>query len=226
MGAFKSIDNKMIRIYGIVYGDKVTEYTRYENKFTEKLWRFENNPMIDISANLLHDLGDQDLVGVFSWKFHRKTGFTANQIMPLIHFKARPNVQVLNCSPHLGGHIHFMNWSDAGHIGIKRFVQLCCDHVGIEYNNDCEHVIYANQFVARKDIYQAYINKVIKPCLEFLEGPLWEEVNRPAGYRGALPTEKLKELTGLDFYNFVPFIMERMMMQFVSHYNLNTVRVI
>jgi hypothetical protein len=111
-----------------------------------------------------------------------------------------------------------MDWSNEGHTGIRSMIQRCCDHVGINYNDNPAHIIYANQFVARKWVYQKYINEVIKPCLDILEGPMWDEVNRDAGYTRAIDSAKLKELTGLDFYNYIPFILERMFMQFVDHH--------
>lgn len=117
-------------------------------------------------------------------------------------------------------HIHFMDWSNEGHKGIKAMIQRCCDYVGMEYTNDPKPIIYANQFVATKHVYTSYINEVIKPCLELLEGEMWEEVNKDAGYTRAMEASLLKQYTGLDFYNYVPFILERMMMQFVHNKKL------
>lgn len=116
-----------------------------------------------------------------------------------------------------------MNWSDDGHKGIKGFIMRCCEHVGMEYTNDPKYIVYANQFVAKKHVYVSYVNDVIKPCLELLEGPMWGEVNRNAGYTRAMPDEKLKLYTGLDFYNYVPFILERMMCQYIFNKKLKCV---
>jgi hypothetical protein len=200
----------MIRIFGIVYGDKQTEYIPFRNDKPLRPWRWENDPMIEISDNNLNDLAPADYVGVFSHKFSHKTGFKKNDVLGRI----QPGYDVYNFSRKIGVP-NFMNWSDEGHKGIKYFIQKCCEHTGLTYTNHPKHIIYANQFVAKKSVYVDYINSVIKPSLELLEGPLWVHVNKEAGYTRAMDKEKLRMLTGLEFYNYVPFILERMMMQYI-----------
>lgn len=209
----------MVKVFGIVYGDRSTEYTPYRNDTPQKPWRWENQVMIDIIDNHVADLSDDDLLGIVSWKFQYKTGLKRNAIL---HLLARSQkVDVYNCSRHHAPHIHFMDWSDTGHVGIKGFIQRCCAHVGMTYTNDPKCIVFANQFIARKKVYVDYVNEVIKPCLELLEGPMWEEVNRDASYTRAMEASKLKHFTGLDFYNYVPFILERMMCQYIFNKNLS-----
>jgi hypothetical protein len=218
---------KKIALFGIIYGDKTTEYIPYFNHFTDKLWRFENNCIIDIVENHVFHLKKDDYLGILSWKFPKKTGFNRPELEIRLSL---PDVfecfDVINLSPDLGNHIHFMDWSDKGHKGIKDFIKRCCAHVGLQYNNDCQHVVYANQFITRKYIYFDYVNTVIKPCLELLEGEMWEEVNKDAGYTRAISKENLKKHTGLDFYNYIPFILERMMMQYIYNKDLPTIQLI
>jgi len=212
----------MYRIYGIVYGDKQTEYTPYINKFTTHRHRFENDPIIDIVQNYISDLHDNDWLGIFSWKFAQKSRISSSYLHALLS-GVDAAVQVVNCSPYLGAHIHFMNWSEDGHPGIKDMVIRCLDHVGLQYNNDCHQVIYANQFVCRKYIYEHYVNTVLLPSLDLLEGELWPLVNRPAGYTAGLELQELNRLTGLSFYNYVPFVLERIFMQYVWNYKYTAI---
>lgn len=212
----------MIEIFGITYGDKATEFREYRDTFREKRWRFENNAMIDIALNHIDHLDSDDWVGVVSWKFTRKTGIHKERLWKLLE-SLDPSIDVVNCCPDIR-HLHFMDWSEAGHTGIVRYIRSCCAHVGLEYNHDCAHVIFANQFVCRKSIYVDYVLNVIIPCLELLEGELWQEVNRPSGYTAGMHPERLLHLTGLTFYNYVPFILERMFMQYVDSNDLKVVR--
>lgn len=215
--------SQQLRIYGITYADKQTEYIPFVNDKPEKPWRWENGPMISISDNLLHDLDQNDIVGVVSWKFGAKTGITRADLEAKMD---GAKADVFSFSPYLGDHIHFMNWSDQGHPGIKDFIRRCCAYCGIKYTNDPRHVIYANQFLATKKVYQAYINDVIKPSLQLLEGDLWEEVNKEAGYTRAMRKDKLKSLMGLEFYNYIPFILERMMSQYAQYQGLKVIQMI
>lgn len=202
----------MVRIYGIIYDNKRTEYIPYKNLATEKLWRFENNCMIDIIDNHIHDMFDYDLLGIFSWRFGMKTGLQKHELFRRL--KTSDPHDVYNFSRYLGSHIHFMDWSDQGHKGIKSMIQRCCDHVGLTYTNDPEHIVYANQFVATKSTYVQYVNEVIKPCLELLEGPMWEEVDKDPGYTRAQP--------GV-YYNYITFILERMMSQYIHNRKLKCI---
>lgn len=200
-------------IYGITYGDKKTEFIEYRNNFTEKLWRFENNPMLDIVDNMISDLGDEDYLGILSWKFHQKSGLSKEGLIA----KLNGSPDVFNLSKHIPLNYTFMDWSDEGHKGIRDFVISCCEHVGLKYNNDPEYIVYANQFIAKKSIYVDYINRVIKPSLELLEGEMWEQVNKDPGYTRSLP--------GVH-YNYIPFILERMMMQYIDNLKLTTVNIL
>lgn len=211
----------MIHLYGIIYGDKQTEFIPYLNQFTTNLHRFENNPIIDIVNNKISHIEDDCFLGIFSWKFRRKTGITKDELINCI---LDNNADVYNCS-RWSHNLHFMDWSEEGHKNIKYFIQRCCERTGLIYNNDCKHVFFANQFVTTKRIYTDYINRVLKPSLELLETELWEQVNVPAGYTAGLELDELKRLTGLDFYNYAPFVLERMFMQYVDNNDFKIVEV-
>lgn len=215
------------RIYGITYGDKKTDYLEYRNHFTEKMHRFEYNPMIDICDNLIADLPGNDYLGIFSWKFGIKTGLTKNALVTLLN-GIPSEVDVLNLSPNLGNNIAgygcFMDWSSAGHgETLRHLIKACCTHTGLKYYNNPKQVVYANQFVAKKNVYLYYMNNVIKPSLELLEGDLWKVANTPAKYTAGVDSASLKKHTGLDFYNYVPFVLERMMMQYIANKPIKTI---
>jgi len=219
----------MLKIYGITYGDKKTEFTEYKNTATERLWRFEYNPMIDIVDNHIGELNDSDYLGIFSWKFRDKTRINKPQLNAL--FLSAIEVDCYNLSPNLGNNIGgcgcFMDWSAKGHgEALRDLIKECCEHVLIEYNNNPSQIIYANQFIMRVGLYKQYMNMVIKPCLELLEGKLWHIANQPANYSAGLELKKLKESTGLDFYNYIPFVLERMTMQYINNLQIKTVQLI
>jgi hypothetical protein len=207
--------NKHITIWGITYGDKQTEYTEIRNDKPEKPWRWENDVMLSVVDN--YELGE--LVGVVSYKFPIKTGFSKMQV----HQRLKENEADVYNFARYHKVDNFMDWSDRGHKGIKKFIQACCDHCDLQYTNDPKFITYANLFVSTKSVYVDYINTVIKPSLELLEGPLWEEVNVDAGYTKAMEKEKLKFYTGLDYYNFVPFVCERLMNFYIHTHNLKCI---
>lgn len=218
-------------LYGIIYEDKETPFLpvigEYWNR--QKKWRFENNILLNISLLASLRSTKETFFGFFSWKFNQKTGLSAEAAIGLCEQYYDSDIELINFSPNLGSNIrgfgNFMDWSDKGHIGIKSMVERCCKHVGMVYENNPDTVVYANLFAARYYVYKDYVETVIKPCLELLEGEMWEEVNREAGYTAGLEKEELKRLTGLDFYNYVPFILERMMMQYIHNKGIKVVSV-
>jgi hypothetical protein len=231
-----------MKLFTITYADgQPCPFTEYRNRATEKLWRFENNAMIDIVQNHLSQVQKNEFVGLFSHKFESKTKRTKQDVEFALKFKVpqftpdfkwfvKPTLSfdIVNFSPPFnypiaGKYATFMDWSAAGHgETLRDLIKACCEHIGFQYHNNPEHIVYANQFAARKAVYVDYINTVIKPCLALLEGPLWETVNQPANYGPGLKAEKLKALTGLDFYNYLPFVLERMTMQYIANKNIKT----
>lgn len=217
-----------LRIYGIIYGANKTEFLPYFNNATEKLWRFENNAIIDIVEN--KNLEGVDYLGILSWKFKQKTGLSRQRLEELFHDNVNEQPDVFNLSPFLGNNIAglgcFMDWS-AHRLGhgerLRELIKLCCAKTGLTYENDPPVVIYANQFLARLDIYREYVETVLKPSLEFLEGELWDIANTPSGYQSGLELSELKQLTGLEFYNYVPFVTERLVMQYVHNKKLKVI---
>lgn len=213
----------MLKLFGITYGDKTTEYTEYRSVHNGKPWRFEYNSILQILDD--YKAWPIDHIGIFSWKFKQKTGVSRRSIEAA--YLKNSDYEILNLSPNLGKNIggcgNFMDWSEAGHKGIKDFIKSCCKHTGMLYENDPQHIIYANQFIASKEVYYDYVERIIKPCLELLEGELWEQVNKPAGYTAGLEKEELKKRTGLEFYNYLPFILERMMSQYIQNFGIRTV---
>lgn len=218
-----------LRIFGITYGEYETEYIPYSGITKEKPWRFEYNPMIDIVDNYITTLKDDDYLGIFSWKFPMKTGLNKENLEKIFNqsLHKEPATQLVNLSPHLGNNIAgcgcFMDWSAKGHGEILRsLIKFCCEHTGMKYQNNPDHVVYANQFIARKDVYKDYMFRVVKPSLELLEGELWKMANISAKYTAGVDKEILKKHTGLDFYNYVPFVIERLMMQYIWNKGIKT----
>ena len=207
----------MLKLFSITYEDgQQSPFIEYRNTTKEKPWRFEYNPMIDIVDNHLHDVADNEFVGIFSHKFTLKTGIDKKRAIQIL---SKSKSDFVNFSPQFtypiaGKYYSFMDWSAQGHgETLRDLIKACCEHIGIEYQNDLTDVVYANQFAAHKSVYVAYINEVIKPSLELLEGKLWGLANRPANYTAGLDAKKLKEKTGLDYYNYIPFVLERLTMQ-------------
>ena len=84
------------------------------------------------------------------------------------------------------------------------------------------NTIYSNFFVLKTPLYKRYVNEVLILAMYLLEGRYWNLANRDSTYQG-MSKEKLKELTGLDYYNFVTFICERLIGQWIDKNKINII---
>ncbi len=206
----------MVKIFTVLYGDfsqPTNGYVPYYNRAKEKLWRFENNAILDIVDNHLDEVDSYDWVGVFSPKFQEKTKCDNIDVMRGIRVANSSHRDVVNYSPNLGNNIaskglNFMEWSEEGHKGITDIIDECCVRASFRMHKAPENVIYANQFVARKHVYVDFVKRLLIPSIYFMEGPLWEKVNVDSGYTRAVP--------GVH-YNLLTFVCERLFMQYVEN---------
>lgn len=110
----------------------------------------------------------------------------------------------------------YMSYSESHHPGLKFLVKTLCDKLGLMYKDSPKNIIYSNFVVAKKHIYKDYVENVVKPSLELLEGELWDLANKDSGYKAGLPKDQLKMYTGLDYYPLLVFVIERMWSQYLN----------
>jgi len=200
-------------IFSIKYKEEQpTFFWPYLNKVNsagQKSWRFEYNVMLDIFDNMLHNVADDEYVGILSWKFPMKTGMFDKKLERLVKDK---DIYTF-CRPLPNP--SYMNYSESHHPGLKFLVKTLCDRLGLMYK-DNPKVIYSNFVVAKKHIYKDYVDNIIKPALELLEGELWDLANKDSEYKAGLPKDQLKMYTGLDYYPMLVFVIERMWSQYLN----------
>jgi len=222
-----------MKLFTITYADgQSCPFTEYRNRATEKLHRFEYNPVLDIVANHLEGVHDDEFVGIFSHKFEQKTRYSKD----IVSYWCKrnefekvtgPEYDLINFSPNYTLPIarkygSFMDWSAAGHGELLRdLIKACCAHVGFTYHNEPPQLVYANFFAARKRVYVDYVETVVKPCLALMEGPLWHLASQDSNYKG-IGQPLLKQYTGLDYYPMLPFVMERLTMQYIVNRDIKT----
>lgn len=209
------------KIFGITYDEgQYTEYSHYDNSHIrtpeQKSWRFEYNAIIDIVDNQVGDLKEDDYLGIFSYKFPNKTGLSKTIVNKIIRQNVSNNIDIFGFSPsyYRGNYFAF---SELQHPGLLSILSKVCDKLGLKMPQEPSKVVYSNFFIAKKSIYTKYVNEIVKPALEILEGKLWQEVDKDASYKSGVNAEKLKALTGLDYYNFVTFVLERMFSVWVEN---------
>ena len=201
-----------MQIYTITYSDnQPSEYNTYFNSINtveEKSYLFEYNVILKILEQYTLD----DYTGVFSWKFPYKTQMFKKKLEWL--FKNNPNYDVYNfCTQTFKeGYLQFTEKCHPGFLSL--FSKLCKDLDLPTY--EPKHTVYSNFFICKTEIYKKYANEIIIPAINLLETKYKEEAWKNANYITGLKTEELQKLTGLEYYTFHTFILERLFSQFLE----------
>lgn len=209
----------------IVYAEEQKEqlYPFAKSYFSVGLTPFFENSII---AGLVPVL-DAEFIGVASWRlrFKRTQAYvpsilannldlTEEKIINadadvLILTPHRPNHQPL----HMAAHWHGQPWVDAFHV-FKGFLSS----VGIKVPDELTHTIYENHFIARKEIYHEYVQRVLIPaCLFVLSDPVFMA---PSGYvnkkRDPVEIQRVQRLLKMNDWPILPFILERLFSLYIQ----------
>ena len=216
---------KNTNIWSIVYkDDQISEYNRYKNDTKEKAWRFEYAPMIDILDNKCNELSEEDYIGVFSWKFPQKTGLTKEVLAKVLNTLEPDNYDFIGLSRSYWNKAEeYLKFSYEHHPKLEGLLNKVLEKLGVVNKDNLSVYVYSNYFLLKKKYYKEYVNNWVKPSLEILENELWEEVNVDADYTSGLNKEDLKKYTGLDFYNYVTFVLERLIVYFIANKQIKAI---
>ena len=205
-------------IYGICFKDtQNTEYHRIDNKVStiaEKSYLFEYNVILNTEIV-------SDYTGFFSWKFRAKTGMNKRVLFNLLTDNHYWNYEVINfCEPLPKPYLEF---SETNHPGFMELFTAICGDLGLKVSEP-KHTIYSNFFIAKKEVFIAYQN-LLRQAVELLEGKYKEQAWNDSGYK-ALTSERLKEVTGLDYYPMHTFILERLLSVWIDNRGIKTLNLI
>lgn len=201
-------------IYSIYYDEgQPTQYRKIFNQTKDKAWRFEYNPII----KTIPQTTTEDWIGMFSWKFPLKTLVGKKRLETILDENKKYDC-INFCKP-LG--YPYLKFTEHSHPGFMNLFTKVCKDLGLKVKEP-RHTIYSNFFVLKGNLYREYVREIIVPALNLLEGKYWDLANKDARYKSGLSQDKLKEYTGLDYYNFVTFILERMISIWVDNKKIKT----
>jgi hypothetical protein len=216
-----------LHIFGITYSpEQFTEYERVDNSgfnsLEKKSWRFEYNYIIDEFFTTIYDGQDYEnqFYGAFSWKFLQKTGRSKKVVDKL--FRQSKDFDVLNFSINVWEDTNsYLRFSEKAHPGLTSILNKCLINLGKE-NVIPRSTIYSNFFIMNGKNWEKYISEWLIPSINFMEKELWEEVNKDANYTG-LSKEDLKKYTGMEYYNLLTFVCERLILYYIGDEKLKVV---
>jgi len=152
-------------------------------------------------------------IGVASWKLRDKMRARVGLRVPLSVEVLNSDYDILSLTKNSKKHTmlaHLYHW----HPSSKQAMELLWSKLGFKLCGEVKNPIYQNHFLAKREIYQDYVNNFLNPAMELIKTD--EELNnlmmKDSGY-GKLSREadvkSVKAKLGLDFYPLAPFILER-----------------
>lgn len=219
------LDNVLIKT--ITYDEnQISEYETYNNSHIrtkeQKSYLFEYNPIIDIVSNLPENI---EYLGIFSWKFPQKTGFSKNILYKSLNHYKYKEYDFLNLAKSYWKDTRaYLEFSYSHHPKLQELLKKLLVHLGKDIYPDRDNYTYSNFFLMKTDLWKDYVENWVKPAIEFMEND--PEYFEDAKYITGLPTNKLQELTGLDYYNYHTFVLERLILYFIADKKLKVKKVI
>ena len=117
----------------------------------------------------------------------------------------------------------YLEFTELNHKGfMELFTNLCTD-LGLKVSEP-KHTIYSNFFIAKKEVFIEYQN-LLRQAVELLETKYKEQAWEDSGYK-ALTNERLKEVTGLNYYPMHTFILERLLSVWIDNKEIKTLDLI
>jgi len=215
----------MLNAWQIYYDEKsksncFPEWKHYKNeKLTE---HFENSVIVD-----LYEKGEckkEEYFGVFSHAFKKK------MVLPMRGDIARP----ATIEKRIDGHDVYSFFSrrrqenivyqaENYHTGFIALVDKILSETGFLPKTpkklDC--VVLFNYWIAKGDVYEAYIKELLLPAMEILENS--PEAYKDARYKKIDDNTKARFIDswGKPYYPYHPFILERLPSIFIQKHKLN-----
>lgn len=183
----------------LIYNDKCTPY-------------FENKIIVD---NI--DKNTEDYFGVFSPHFKYKILPVAGMSrMSYEYIKTQLDSDVISFFKHHRTK-NMIKQAEEYHPRFTIGMELLLSAIGVDLNLnlDTRFIVYQNHFVAKKEVYNDYVENWLKPAIVAMEDKdnselqniLWQDSNY---HKKKNMSDRLKRDLGVNYYPYHTFILERL----------------
>ena len=224
----KKEEVKDVKIHSIIYDqNQKADFEVYDNSHIktveQRSYLFEWNAILDISSKLTNLEG---YIGVFSHKFPQKTGLSPKILNRLLLKNNYQHYDFINLSPqHWKTGREYLQFSEEQHPGLLERLEEICKAVGLKYWHNPKYVNFSNFYITKIEVFNDYVNNYITPAIAYMENNK-DRFMIDAQYKGGLNSEELKKVSGLDFYSFHAFVLERLILMYLENKNLKVLNLL
>ena len=188
-------------LYSIYYSHDQLSFCTFDPFFNQIKTKEEKSYLFEHNVILNSPDFTGGYTGFLSWKFGMKTLISKEECLLEL------DADIVNfCKPIP----NFFKFTERQHPRFTKLFDSLCKDLGLRYI-EIHSPIYANLFIAKSEIYNDYKN-YLRKAVELLETDKYKEVWKDSAYKGV---GNLKELTGLDYYPFHTFLLERLINAYV-----------
>lgn len=207
-----------VEIHSIKYLDsQVVEYIPYDNSAIKTIEQKSYLMEYNVFNDLVPKFKDDGYYSVFSWKFPFKTGYYKKAMGKILEEIGYKDYDVINlCQPLDKPYLEF---TEEQHPGFMELFNLVCKDLNLEVKEP-KHTVYSNFFLAKGGVYKEYLTSVLQPAIELMETKYKDLAWKDADYKSGLPKEQLQEATGMEYYPFHAFILERLFSVWIDNKEL------
>ena len=201
----------MTELYQIYYDE-----THLQKIFPFSIPYYNETLTIFFESAVIKDIvlaSKADKVGVASWKLKDKLRSRVGLRVPLSLEVLNSDYDILSLTKNGKKHTmlaHLYRW----HPSSLQAMTLLWQKLGLKLVGEVKNPIYQNHYVAKREIYQDYVNNFLNPAMEVIKSDeqlnklmmsnsSYGKLNREADLRS------VKAKLGLDFYPLAPFVLER-----------------
>lgn len=208
---------KSVKIYQIYFDE--SSYKNCLEGFTpwynDRCSPFFENDVIELLIEYRKHK-EADYFGVFSHNFQHKIHIWPKDIFKAIN---ENDYDVYSFFAGMKTNNIFLK-GDAWHENFSTVCKTILRKLG--YNQDVADpgyktrcIVYQNHFIARSDVYEGYVNTLLRPAMELMEYDneirdiIWKDAKYTKGNKPEVKA-RLKEQIGVDYYPYHPFVCERL----------------
>lgn len=198
--------------------------TPYHNK--ELTPFFENTVILDVFDRYMFNSFDK--IGVFSWNLRNKMRQVGGHPEKITKTLLESDYDVLAFNKMSQGH-GMLQSAEVWHPGFRQIVDEIWIRLGFRKPFEAKYPIYQNAFMARYDVYKAYIEEVLKPATELMKNDpevkklCWQDSKYYKLKNNPEFAQRVKQFLGIDYCPLHPFLCERFFSLWLNDKNIKPI---
>jgi hypothetical protein len=178
---------------------------------------------------------DADYISVCSWRLRKKRagaahflgGFNKDEFS-IDKIKASMPFDVAVLTPHSSSHKPLamaINWHGKAWVDAYEAFKPFLKQFG-PVPEELNHTIYENHFIARKEIYHAYVSDFLLPAIRFIgTNPVFfSDSNYLPKKKDEYEIRRVQKLLNRNDWPILPFLLERLFSFYINDKNLNVLK--